>query len=75
MVFIETLTVKDLDNNRKGTKVDYFLPFFGLSNDLGPIKDWEIQLEKNILKVDQSTCLTSRKGFMLLVTSAHIQEN
>ena len=58
---IETLTVKDLDNNKKEIKVDYFLPFFGLSNDLGPIKDWEIQLEKNILKVDQATCLTSRK--------------
>ena len=58
---IETLTVKDLDNNKKEINVDYFLPFFGLSNDLGPIKDWEIELEKNILKVDQSTCLTSRK--------------
>ena len=41
-------------------KTDFFLPFFGLSNDLGPIKNWELEIEKNILKVDQSTCKTSK---------------
>ena len=56
---IENLVVRDLDN-KKTFKVDYFLPFFGLSSDLGPIKDWELELEKKMLKVDQSTCLTSR---------------
>ena len=31
---------------RKTLNVDFFLPFFGLSTDLGPIKDWELDLEK-----------------------------
>ena len=54
------LIVKDLDNNKKKIDTDFFLPFFGLSNDLGPIKNWELEIEKNILKVDQSTCKTSK---------------
>ena len=57
---IDKLIVRDLNNNTKEINTDYFLPFFGLSTNLGPIKDWELQLEKNILTVDQETCLTSR---------------
>ena len=57
---IDELVVKDLNNNIKKISTDFFLPFFGLSNDLGPIKNWELKIEKNILKVDQSTCKTSK---------------
>jgi thioredoxin reductase (NADPH) len=57
---ISELILKDLDNNNKKINTDFFLPFFGLSNDLGPIKNWELEIEKNILKVDQSTCKTSK---------------
>ena len=57
---INELVVKDLSNNIKKISTDFFLPFFGLSNDLGPIKNWELKIEKNILKVDQSTCKTSK---------------
>ncbi len=59
---LESLTVKDLEGNHKNLEVDYFLPFFGLSSDLGPIKDWELQIEKNLLEVNQSTCQTSKSG-------------
>lgn len=59
---LESLTVKNLDGNHKNLEVDYFLPFFGLSSDLGPIKDWELQIEKNLLEVNQSTCQTSKSG-------------
>ena len=45
---------------------DYFLPFFGLSTELGPIKNWELEIEKNVLKVDQSTCKTSREGIFAI---------
>ena len=57
---INELIVKDLNNNKKKINTDFFLPLFGLSNDLGPIKNWELEIEKNILKVDQSTCKTSK---------------
>ena len=59
---LESLTVKNLEGNHKNLEVDYFLPFFGLSSDLGPIKDWELQIEKNLLDVNQSTCQTSKSG-------------
>ena len=59
---IESLFVRNLDNKIKRLDVDYFLPFFGLSSDLGPIKDWELEIEKSLLKVDQSTCTTSING-------------
>ncbi len=60
--YIENLIVKDLDNSHKTLKIDFFLPFFGLSTDLGPIKDWELDLEKNLLNVNQSNCQTSKEG-------------
>ena len=59
---IDKLILKDLDGKKKKIEIDYFLPFFGLSTELGPIKEWELQMEKNILKVDQSTCKTSTEG-------------
>ena len=63
---IENIVVKDLENNQKKLNVDFFLPFFGLSTNLGPIKDWEIELEKNIVKVDQETCETTLKGIFAI---------
>ena len=60
--YIENLVVKDLDNARKTLKIDFFLPFFGLSTDLGPIKDWELDIEKNLLNINQSNCQTSKEG-------------
>ena len=35
---IEKLVIKNMDEEKKELKVDYFLPFFGLSTNLGPIK-------------------------------------
>ncbi len=59
---LENITVKNLNGTTKTLSVDFFLPFFGLSTDLGPIKDWELDLEKNLLTVNQSNCQTSKKG-------------
>ena len=59
---IDHLIIKNMDEEKKKLEVDYFLPFFGLSTNLGPIKDWELELEKNILKVKQETCETNLNG-------------
>ena len=59
---IKNLLVKDLDNKLLSLKIDYLLPFFGLSSDLGPIKNWELSIQNNTLLVDQSTCQTSVDG-------------
>jgi thioredoxin reductase (NADPH) len=60
--YLKSLTINNLDKQEKVLEADFFLPFFGLSSELGPIKDWELEIEKNLLKVNQSTCQTSREG-------------
>lgn len=39
---------------------DFLLPFFGLAMNLGPISDWDIQLEHHRIAVDPATLKTSR---------------
>lgn len=60
--FIEKIILKNFNNEKKYLKVDYFLPFFGLSSNLGPLKEWELNIEKNLLNINQSTCQTSKEG-------------
>lgn len=59
---LDEVEVTDFDNNSRNLDADFFLPFFGLSSDLGPIKDWELNIEHGNLKVDQSNCQTSKEG-------------
>ena len=63
---IDKIRLRKTDGNEKLIDVDYFLPFFGLSANLGPIKNWELEIEKNVLKVDKSTCETSKKGIFAI---------
>ena len=60
--FIKTLNLRKLDGEMKKIDTEFFLPFFGLSSQLGPIKEWELDIEKNLVSVDQSTCMTRKKG-------------
>lgn len=39
---------------------DFLLPFFGSAMNLGPISDWDIQLEHHRIAVDPATLKTSR---------------
>ena len=47
---MKELKVKNLDNEFLNIESDFFLPFFGLSANLGPIKEWELEIEKSCLK-------------------------
>ena len=40
-------------------EVDYLLPFFGLKMELGPIANWGINLDNNLIKVDTEKFETS----------------
>ncbi len=59
---IDKLVVRDLEGVKKKLDIDYFLPFYGLSTELGPISGWGLEIEKKILKVNQTSCQTSEKG-------------
>ena len=46
---IDFLIIKNMEEEKKKIKCRFFLPFFGLFR-FRSIKDWELELEKNILK-------------------------
>ena len=50
--------VKNNDENTN-FEVDYLLPFFGLKMELGPIANWGLNLDENLIKVDTEKFETS----------------
>jgi len=54
--------LKTLDGEERLLDADRMLAFFGLSMNLGPIAEWDLDLEKKQIVVDPSTCETSQKG-------------
>lgn len=59
---LNQVLVKDFDGNVKEIEADYLLPFYGLAMTLGPIADWGLNLNKNLIEVEPSTMQTSEKG-------------
>ena len=52
-------------STKEGTEVlavDRLMPFFGLTMKLGPIANWGLNLEANLIKVDVSTFETNEPG-------------
>jgi thioredoxin reductase (NADPH) len=45
---------------------DYVLPFFGLTMKLGPVSDWELELDGNLVKTDTEKFSTSRPGIFAI---------
>ena len=70
--YLSEVIVRDLNEKKVFLKADYFLPFYGLSSDLGPIKNWEIEINNNNLEINQATCETSRKGILTGFSEAAI---
>ncbi len=59
---LHAVVVRDLDGNTRRLEADALLPFYGLSQDLGPIAEWGLELERNRVAVDPATCSTGRRG-------------
>ena len=56
----DRIKVKTKNNEEiKSFEVDYLLPFFGLKMELGPIAEWGLNLDKNLIKVDTEKFETS----------------
>lgn len=56
------VVVRDLDGNTRTLEADVLLPFFGLSQDLGPIARWGLNLFRNHVAVDPATCSAGPPG-------------
>ena len=59
---LDTVVVADLDGNQRRLKADVLLPFFGLSQNIGPIADWGLGLDHNHITVDPETMRAGRAG-------------
>ncbi|MCC7048022.1 MAG: NAD(P)/FAD-dependent oxidoreductase [Alphaproteobacteria bacterium] len=59
---LEAVIVKSLDGATRRLEADFLLPFFGLAMTLGPIAGWGLNLERNHIAVDPSTCATLTPG-------------
>ena len=59
---LEGVTVRGNDGKEHGLPCTRLLPFFGLTMKLGPIADWGLNLEENLIPVDTEKFETSEKG-------------
>jgi thioredoxin reductase (NADPH) len=63
---LESVEVADLDGSTRHLPADMLLPFFGLSTDLGPIREWGLDLERGHVAVTAATCETSAPGIFAI---------
>ena len=59
---LKGLEVMDLDKNKHLVEGDEILVFWGLAPDLGPIADWNLDLDKKQIQVDTEKFQTSIEG-------------
>ncbi|RDD60401.1 NAD(P)/FAD-dependent oxidoreductase [Ferruginivarius sediminum] len=59
---LDAVIVSTLDGETRRLQADALLPFFGLSMNLGPIAEWGLRLERDLITVDPATCATSTAG-------------
>lgn len=60
---LKSITLENIgDGATKNIEMDYLLPFFGLSMEIGPIKNWGFDFEEKHIKVEPSTMMTNIEG-------------
>ena len=59
---LESVVLEDKEKNRTEIACDCLLPFFGLTMKLGPIAEFGLNLEKNLIPVDTEKFETSTPG-------------
>jgi thioredoxin reductase (NADPH) len=63
---LAAVSVKDKDGKLERIACDALLPFFGLTMKLGPISDWKLDMDDELIKVDVSTFETNRHGIFAI---------
>ena len=59
---IETITIKFDDGKTEQIKTDVILSFFGLIMKLGPIAEWDLNMNKKTIEVNCKNFETNKKG-------------
>ena len=63
---LESAIISKENNQSIEIKIDHFIPLFGLSPRLGPIGKWELEIEKNSIKVDPFDYQTNIPGIFAI---------
>ncbi len=67
---LEAVVVASLEGETRRLEAEVLLPFFGLSMKLGPIADWGLDLDRQLIAVDPATCETNQAGVFAIGDSA-----
>ncbi|MEM9671872.1 MAG: NAD(P)/FAD-dependent oxidoreductase [Bacteroidota bacterium] len=59
---IGACVITDKEKNSTTVETDYFIPLFGLSPKLGPIADWNLNLDRNAIVVNTEDYSTNVPG-------------
>jgi thioredoxin reductase (NADPH) len=58
--------VKGNDGKESRIELDAMLPFFGLTMKLGPVADWGLKMEEDLIPVDTGKFETSVRGIFAI---------
>ncbi len=59
---LSAVIVQGSDGTLRKLQADCLLAFFGLTMKLGPIANWGLELDRNLIKVNPATCATNLPG-------------
>jgi thioredoxin reductase (NADPH) len=63
---LSAASIKAADGAVSRVEVDAMLPFFGLTMKLGPVADWGIDMDDELIKVDTGTFETNKAGLFAI---------
>ena len=63
---LSSVTVKGADGATFEQPTEIMMPFFGLTMKLGPVADWGLELDENLIPVDTAKFETSEKGIFAI---------
>ncbi|WP_347938826.1 NAD(P)/FAD-dependent oxidoreductase [Rickettsia oklahomensis] len=68
---LQSVIVRDLQNNTHKLEANILLPFFGLKQDLGSLANWGLNVKLHHIEVDSSYYQTNMEGIYAIGDIAH----
>lgn len=63
---LEAVLVANFEGEIRRLEADVLLPFYGLSMNLGPVAEWGLELDTDLIVVDPATAETNRRGIFAI---------